>query len=89
MALTICNQCANPPECKAVGSCFYHPSEQRVDGLVERDSVTSQRGCPDCGAVVECRVVDVGYHFRMSGYQFRKGPAHARTCRNWTAEEPA
>jgi len=64
--------------------CGFPPTPI-VDGLVERHGVTSKRGCPECGAVVECRVVDVGYHYRMTGYQFRKGPEHARTCRNWAA----
>lgn len=56
-----------------------------IDGLVERNVSEEQRGCPDCGAVVACRVADVGYHYSMRGYQFAKGPEHARTCRNWQA----
>ncbi len=54
---------------------------QYDQALAERERQTSKRGCPDCGATVECRIFHDGLTF--SAYSFRKGPQHAATCRSW------
>lgn len=55
------------------------PPPPRDSGPI-RDDELDRRGCPECGAVVECTEVDGG---DIRSYQFQKGVEHAQTCRNW------
>lgn len=47
-----------------------------------------KRPCPECGARVEARMVDVGFHYRIPGMQVRLGPEHKHRCPHWRRERP-
>lgn len=57
----------------------------------EMNETTTRLACPECGAEVTAKRVDVEGSYAspmvFSAFVYRRGPAHRRPCRYWRFEE--
>lgn len=56
---------------------------------IELPGCELRRNCPDCGALVEYRTINIGYHGFVPAFQVQKGPEHQKSCRNFTKKRTA